>query len=538
MNDNFEQGPSESKGPLEQTLMTLRRHRRLIVLCVVITGIVAIFASVIQTKQYTSTASLLFRENTAATSIFGSNNASPVGTDAIREAATNVELVSLKVVSAKTADAIGEGMSADDVQAAVAVGAQGQSDLVLVGATDPDPALAREIANTFAAEFIKFRAKADRSQLLKAKRLAEQEYASLSSQAKEGPRGAQLSTGAERLGILASLQTGNAELVQPAELPGSPTSPKPIRNALVGLFLGLLLGVALAFLSERLNRQLRTPEEAEASFGYPVLGEIPESRAITESNAGHGRDSLPFVEEEAFRLVRASLRYFSVDADIRILLVTSGTAGAGKTTLAWNLARVAARSSRVVLLETDLRNPGIARMDSQLAGPGLAEMLTHQVTLDEATQTVDLGTPDTPSNGTPQGAPQPSLDVITAGSTPPNPAELLESQGMADVLVQLRERYEFVVVDTPPIAVVSDTFPLIGQVDGVIVVARMKMTSRESAEELRDQLTRLDAPMLGVVANGVKTGRAESYGYGYSHDADQEAGASGSAGQRQTTGPG
>lgn len=445
-----------------------------------------------------------------ANSVFGSDTSTPVGQDAIRAAATNVELVGLHVVSDRTAKAMNGGIEATDVESAVSVEPQGQSDLVLVKATDPDPRIAQQIANNFAQEFIRFRATADRSQLLKAKRLAEREYAQLDPAAKDGPRGDQLSRGAERLGILASLQTGNAELVQPAELPNEPSSPKPMRNGVIGAFLGLLLGVGLAFLTERLNRRVRTSKEVGEAFQLPVLGEVPESKAINGSNEGHGSSPLPFAEEEAFSMIRASLRYFSVDHEIKSLLITSSSAGVGKSTIAWNLARVAAKSSNVVLLESDLRNPSFARVDSRIYGPGLAEVLTHQVSLDNAIQSIPLGQLAPIDGYSPD-----FVHVVAAGSSPPNPAELLESQGMADVIAQLKERFDFVVIDTPPIAVVSDSFPLVGQVDGVVVVARMRETSRESAAELRNQLERLDAPALGVVANGVKASRSDRYGYGY-----------------------
>lgn len=498
----------EAESPLVGLLSALRRHVVLILACIFLTGAFAVVVSLLQTKEYTSVASLLFRDDTAANSVFGAENAPSIGQDAVREAATNVELVSLNVISDRTAARLGGEITADQIGSAVNVSAQGQSDLVLVEATDPDPETSRRIANTFAAEFISFRATADRSRLLKAKRLADREYAALSESAKQGPRGEQLSRGAERLGILASLQTGNAELVQPAELPTSPSSPKPVRNGVIGAFLGLLLGIGLAFLAERLNRRLRTPDEAGEAMRLPVLGVVPESKEISGSESG--TDPLPFEEEEAFRMIRASLRYFSVDEEVTTLLVTSSAAKAGKSTLAWNLARVAARTAKVALVEADLRNPAIARRVSTLQGPGLAEVLTNQASLAEATQTVGSVEGEPTLNGR-----TPRLDVITAGTVPPNPADLLESQRMADVIGQLEQSHDFVVVDTAPIGVVSDAFPLIGRVDGVIVVVRMFDTTRDSADELRQQLERLNASTLGVVANGVRSGRGGGYGYGY-----------------------
>jgi capsular exopolysaccharide synthesis family protein len=172
---------------------------------------------------------------------------------------------------------------------------------------------------------------------------------------------------------------------------------------------------------------------------------------------------------------------------------------------------VAATSSKVVIVETDLRNPSLSRQHGLSAGPGLAELLTHQIELDEAIQTKPIAAGG--NNG--KGVAERALDVIVAGANPPNPAELIESQTMSEVLAQLRERYELIVIDTAPVGVVSDAFPLLREVDGAIVVARMDKTTRDHAEGLREQLERLNAPVLGVDPTPNKQRRGGKYGYGY-----------------------
>jgi len=488
--------------------MILRRRAGLIVLCVVVTTGAAFGFSELQQKEYSASASLLFRNPGFAEELFGTTP-SPTNPVPAREAATNVKLVGLAVVAERTAKQL-KGLSAGEVAGMVSVSSEGEAELVAVTATSPDPAQAKLVANTFALQFIAFRAGTDRAKLLQAKRLAERSLARLSAAERAGARGQSLSRGAGKLGILASLQTGNAELVQPAGLPTSPTSPKPVRNGILGALLGLLLGIGLAFLLERLNRRLRDPEEAREAFDLPVLGTVPESKAIMASNQGTVAAEMPFVENEAFRMLRASLRYFNVDRDVRLVLVASDGAEAGKSTVAWNLARVAASSSKVVVMETDLRNPSLARQHGLGVGPGLAELLTHQIELDEAIQTKQLAGG---SNG--KDADERTLDVMVAGAIPPNPAELIESQTISEVLAQLGERYDLVVIDTAPLGVVSDAFPLLRQVGGVIVVARMDRTTRDAAERMRERLGRLEAPVLGIVANGIKVRRGGKYGYGY-----------------------
>jgi capsular exopolysaccharide synthesis family protein len=506
--EQLEQGSRQAD--LERVLGVLRRRARLIGLCFVVVAVAAFGLSQLQTKQYSASASLLFRDPAFAEELFGTStlNAAP---DPAREAATNQWLVGLKVVGERTSEHL-SGLSPNEVSAMVSVSpAAGEADAVDVTATSSDPREARVVANSFARQFIAFRAGTERSKLIQAKRLAEQSFDNLSPDQQAGPRGEALSRGAEKLGILASLQTGNAELVQPANLPTSPSSPKPVRNGVLGAILGLLIGIGLAFLFERLNRRLRDPEEAREAFGLPVLGTVPESKAIDASNHGPTSPDLPFVENEAFRMLRASLRYFNIDREIRSVLIASYGAEVGKSTVAWNLARVAATSSKVVIVETDLRNPSLARQHGLTTGPGLAELLTHQIELDKAIQTKPIATGG--NNG--KGAAERVLDVIVAGANPPNPAELLESQTMSEVLAQLSERYELIVVDTAPVGVVSDAFPLLREVDGAIVVARMDKTTRDHAEGLREQLERLNAPVLGIVANAIKQRRGGKYGYGY-----------------------
>jgi capsular exopolysaccharide synthesis family protein len=494
---------------LERLLAVLRRRIVLIVLCVGLFSTAAVIGSLLQEEKYSATASLLFRNPGFAQDLFGGSAAATVSTDPTREAATNARLVQLDVVGDRTATRV-KGLSADEVADMISVSGANESDVVSVTATSPNPGVSRRVANTFARQFIAFRAGTDRSKLLKAKLLAEREFARLAPVEQSGARGEALSRSAEKLGILASLQTGNAELVQPASLPTSPSSPRPARNGIFSAVLGLFFGVVLAFVLERLNRRLRDPGEANEAFELPVLGTVPESKAIMASNQGAAAPELPFIENEAFRMLRASLRYFNVDHDLRSVLVTSDHAGVGKSTVAWNLARVAATSSKAVIVETDLRNPTLARQHGLRAGPGLAELLTRQVELDEAVQAKPLA-----GNGNGTQAENRALDVIVAGSLPPNPAELIESQTMNEVLSQLTERYELVVVDTAPVGVVSDAFPLVREVDGVIVVARMGESTRDGAIRLTEQLKRLDAPVLGVVANAVKVKRGGKYGDGY-----------------------
>lgn len=490
-------------------LRVLRRRAGLIALCFVVTAGAAVGFSLLQEKQYTASASLLFRDPGFDQKVFGSSVLN-LGTDPTREAATNVKLVGLDAIADRTAKALGHGLTGPEVQGEVSVEAQGQANVVAVRGTNHDPRFAAKLANTFAEEFIVFRRDADRKKITEAQRLVERDLEKLSASERAGEQGRSLQDQVKKLQVLAALQTGNAELVQTADVPTSPSSPKTKRNGILGAFLGLLLGVGLAALFERLNRRLRETEELAEAYDLPVLGTIPESETLASVTDG---SALPFAEAEAFRLIRARLRYFNVDHDVRTLLVTSSASADGKTTVAWNLARTAAGGgdAKVLLLEADLRNPGLSRQHPPLgAGPGLAELLTHGVDLSGATQKVAV---EDRSNGE---APKRELDVIVAGSIPPNPAELIESHRMAELLEQLAESYDLVVIDTPPTSLLADAFPLMRQVSGVIIVGRLGKSTRDGAAHLKSELEKLGAPVLGVVANAVRTRRGR-YGYGYGY---------------------
>lgn len=498
----------DDPGDLERILTVLRRRAGLIIFCTLLTAAAAVVFSLLQEKKYTATASLLFRDPGFSKTLFGGEGVSLTGSDAARQAATNVQLVRLSVISERTAQALDTDLTGEQIKDRVEVAAEGQSDVVTIEATDPNPEQAQAIANTFAQEFIDFRADADRTKLLDAKRLAERQYNRLTPEERAGPRGAQLSRGAERLGILASLQTGNAELVQSADLPETPSSPKPRRNGILGLIVGLMSGIGLALLLERFNRAVRTAAEASAIFNLPVLGTIPESKAIVYANTGASDPSLPFGETEAFRMLRASLQYFNVDKGLTTLMITSASSQEGKSTVAWNLALAAATRNSVLLLETDLRNPSLSRQHGISPGPGLAELLTHQIALDSVIQDHPVHAP-----GGAQYQAEATLKVIVGGTTPPNPAELLESQAMKRLLDQLTEAYDLVVIDTAPAGIVADALPLAPLVDGVLIVTRIDHSSKDQAKDVASRLRQLDAPLLGVVANAVPTVGKKRYGY-------------------------
>lgn len=492
---------------LERVVAILRRRSRLIFLCFVLATGSAIVFSLVQRKQYSASASLLFRDPGFDQKLFNSTFQQP-NTDPAREAATNVQLVTLETVAAKTSRALGGRPKPTAISNKVSASSEGESNVVSVTATDSQPRFATKLANTFAQEFIAFRRDADQSKVRQAQQLVQSQLQALPPDKRDSDDARALKARADQLQVLAALQTGNAELVQRATVPSSPSSPNLKLNALLGALFGLLIGGGLAVLLERLDKRLRTTEDLEHAYGLTLLGGVPKSRALT-SGRGTGPAPAGF-EHEAFRMLRARLRYFNVDRHVRSVLVTSYAAEEGKSTIAWHLACTAAMSggSKVLLLEADMRRPVLAAWHTLDSSPGLAEAITHDIALEEVIQRVAIG-PQTNGPGT-----SAELDVIVAGAIPPNPSEMIESRKMGEILRELTQRYDVVIVDTPPTSLVADSIPLMNQVEGVIVVGRVGQVTRDSAAELREQLAAMGAPALGLVANMVPE-RGDTYNYGY-----------------------
>jgi polysaccharide biosynthesis transport protein len=500
-------------------LLALRRRWPVVLLLVLLTPGIAIALSLSKEKQYEASASLLFRDPQLDQKLFGATVFAP-SNDPAREAATNVKLVSLEVVSARTSRKLAGRLTPDEIQSKIQVKPEGQSDVASITATDPDPRFAALLANQFAQEFIAFRRDADRSKIASAQQLVQAQLKAGPGENANADQLKSLRTQAEQLQILAALQTGNAELVQRAQIPTSPATPRPVRDGFVGLIVGILLAIAAAVGLEAVDRRLRNPREIGAAFGRPVLGAIPESRSIgrtARERQPFERKALDTAEAEAFRMLRANLRYFNIDEEIKSVLITSAAPGDGKSTVALHLARTAAESgSRVLLLEADLRRPSLGKQIGMTRPAGLSQVLSGSLDLADAVRHVQVGKEDGDGE-------RRVLDVLLSGQTPPNPSDLIESTRMRSLIGAAEGSYDLVVIDTPPTSLVSDAIPLITQVTGVIVVTRLGRTTRQQAEHLRLQLESLNANTLGVVVNAVgrRAGYGYGYGYGYTTPADK-----------------
>jgi succinoglycan biosynthesis transport protein ExoP len=489
---------------LDRGLHFLRRRGLWILLCVLLAAGAAFALSKRQTKEYTATAAVVFNENLLSQQIAGLQPA--VSNNAVGEQATNVKLLQLGDTATKTAAILGHGQTPEAVKNSVTITAVGTTNVVDVAATSTSPGLAAVIANTYARQYVKQQRRNTKEYVSIALASVEHQLEELTPDQAVGPVGLALEGRAQSLRILDRLQSGDVRLAQAASPPTSPSSPKVARNTIVGAVLGLLIGFAIALLLERLDRRIKEPTDLESIYGLPLLGVIPESDPLSNESSW---DDLSAGEAEAFRMVRAQLRYFNVDRDLRTLLVISPSKGDGKTTVSRRLAEAAsAMGAATLLVEGDLRAPTLSAQFSIPSGAGLADVLTGAARLEEVVHTLNVG----PSTG---GIVH-RMDVLAAGSMlAPNPAELMESLAMRSLLEQVRATYEFVVIDTAPLTAVSDAFPLLGKADGIVIVGHMRNPA-DRARSLHETLKKAGGVALGVVANGYKgRGSNSPYAYGY-----------------------
>jgi polysaccharide biosynthesis transport protein len=503
-----DQAPAVSTSTLHAFLSLARRRAVIIAVCAVLAADVALLLAVSQQPLYQASARVLLTYENFAAALTSTPDASGVLQQPERIAQTQVSLARLPTLANRTLRAAGlPRNSASDFLAASSVSVEPNADLLTFRVRDADPGLAARLATEYGRQFTAYRRTLDTAALRQARTEVEASLTRLRAAGDDrGALYAELVEREKQLRTLESLQTSSAYLVDPATR-GVQVEPRPVRNAVLGFLLGLIVGFGLAYLWDRLDTRVRSGDEMEAHLQLPLLGSVATqarqpARSLAMLAEGDGAAA------EGYRVLRNSIELASLDRHVRVLMITSAVAGEGKSTTAANLAIAFARAGkRVVLVDLDLRDPDQHRFFDVAGRPGLTDVILGKATMDEALATIAVTDHEASpvawernGGGTVGGV----LDVVTMGPLPPDPGEFVGGQALGRALDELRARSDLVLLDCSPLLGVGDAVVLSLKSDAMIVVTRLGVTRTPMLREVRRVLEACRAYKLGFVLVGAR----------------------------------
>jgi non-specific protein-tyrosine kinase len=517
-----------SRSELWRYLAIVRKWGWLIAAATILGGLAGFIGSKLQTPIYQASTTLLINEAPSTRS--GVDYNSLLASE--RLARTYVQLMTERMVLEDVIPRLQNRTSVEWLKGNIAVSVVRDTQLMQVSVEHPNPVDAADIANTLAAVFAAKVKEMQATRYQDSKDNLAVQVAALDQQIQQtraqldglAAEPAQVDSRSRLEAQLAQYQQSYATLLQTYEqirfaeaqtssnvtqvelaVPNpSPIRPRTSSNTLLAAVVGLLLALGAAFLIEMLDDTLKHTSQLAQAANLPVLGFIP----FFETE-GDGARSLIVATQprspiaERFRSLRTSIQFASVDKPLRTLLVTSPAPGDGKTTVAANLAvAVAQGSHRVALVDADLRRPSLHKAVSVPNTGGMSDLFVQ---------------PKVFLNGSMQATLTDGLQVLTGGQRPPNPAELMGSDRMLDILGAVAQEADLVIIDSPPVTSVTDAVVLAPRVDGVVLVVRPGMTKLAAAREAILDLRRAGANVLGLVVNGVKAEDAQYYYSSYYH---------------------
>ena len=528
----------------ERQGMTLRdyvqvvvRRAWLIALIVVVATGSAYFLSARQPKMYAATAKIMYAAPlNAANALTGQSAVDPYGQqDALQSVAT---AISNPVLQQRTAALVARQAPAP---AHFALTAQVESTtsttnlvdtVVDINATGSAPKTAQVAANAYATTFIAWRKQIELAQINSALSALQAQMAAFKTTvARQSSNYLLLMQSVQALALRKATATGDFSVVVPAALPSAPYAPRPLRNAILGLAVGLFVALGLAFLLEQYDTKLRSHREVAELLRLPIVGRVPRigKKAITADPLAVVHDASG-AAAESLRLLRSNLDYLDVDGALSTVLVTSYMRGEGKSVTVCNLGvTLAMGGRRVVIIDADLRRPSVHRYMGLPNKVGLSSVVAGKVPLVEALQGYNLPPLDWSSNGgghsgngSGSAASAPvvgdadkarRLFILTSGPQPPNPGEIVASKRFGAVLAELKQaKVDFVLIDTPAFVSVSDAAAIAPHVDGVFMLVSMDgPTSKPMLAEAREFLDQLPTRKLGVIVVREKAARNDYY---------------------------
>jgi succinoglycan biosynthesis transport protein ExoP len=512
---------------LRDYLRVVRRRKWIILQAVLLVPAVAVGLSLRQEKVYKATSQVLLVQQNPADQFNGINPSSSQPAD--RQAQTQADLARVPQVAQRTLDLAGVHQPVDQFLGHSSAAAKTNSDLLELSAWDHQPQVAVNLARAYAKAFAGYRADLDTAPYQTAKGRADTQLRAMVAEGGKGTAAYQeLQAKRDQLDQYVALLTRNAV---PVKVPDQAvqTQPRPVRNGILGLALGIVLGIGLAFLREALDTRVRSADEVGEKLGLPLLSRAPAPpRTLRNSNRLVMMAEPHGVHAEAFRTLRTNIEFVNLDVHARTIMITSAIQAEGKSTTAANLAIAFARmGKRVALVDLDLRRPFLDKFFDFGDRPGLTHVARGHFSIEAATLHVAL-TPDEDAervavpadaigqgNGTNgHGNLEGVLDVISSGPLPPDGGDFVGSKAVADLIGTLRDRYDLVLIDSPPLLRVNDATALSTRVDAIMIVARLETLRRPILKELARVLDSIRAPKLGFVVTGIGS-TDEDYAYQY-----------------------
>jgi len=451
----------EEQLDLFQLARILIKRKIAVIVGILIGLIIAVSINIYIKPQYEASTQMLFSQGQEASQNQPIQESYQAVLLSERLAQTFSQIISSRTLAERVIDRLKLRIAPEDLEKKVSADPVKDTQLIKLTITDTSPTRARMLANVYTYEFISMTEKAVHHSPLV-----------------------------------------NISIIEKAAVPSKPVQPKPVLNLILGLCMGFMLGFGFAFLLEMLDTTIKETEEVEKLIGITSLGNVPKISKPLLLDNDNDRSS------ESFRSIRTNLQYLNFDQSIKTLIVTSPNMGEGKTTTALNLAVVFAQAgTKVLLVDCDLRRPMVGKLFNRDQSKGLSNILVGAA--------ADAGS-------TLLSTDEEGLHIITSGPIPPNPADLLNSGRMDSLLADLKDQFDLVILDCPPVLGISDTLILASKADAVLAVASFGKTKKTDIVGTRDALGKVGARIVGFIMNGIPYDKRSGY-YSYRSYAGHQA---------------
>jgi Mrp family chromosome partitioning ATPase len=507
--------PAGRQLDLSDYLRVLRRRKWQVLGTALLITLLTLGLSLSKSKVFRASSEVLLSRADIAAAVTGTAQNPNLSEDPARYAQTQASVArSPAVALIAIADSKIRGRTAGQLLAESSVTPNANADVLVFKVDDANPTLAAQLVNAYATAFASYKLRLDTTALERARLQLSRQIESLRKSKQEAtPQYRNLVNSEQQLHTMQLLQSQDTVLGHPSA--GSQVKPTPARDTMLGLGFGLLIGIGLAFALEALDRRVRSEEEIEEVLRLPLLARVPKAPATARERTLSMVDDPRSGHAEAIRRLATSISFVTTERSAKLFMITSAVQREGKSTTVANLGVALARAGHsVALVDLDLRQPALASFFGIHRLNGVTDVARGLAPLEAVLTPIELPAVDRNSPPLAGEASLPgSLAVLPSGPLPVSPGEFVASEAVASrVLAPLRDKFDLVLLDTPPICVVGDAAALSPRADAVLVVARLGVLTRPALRDLNRQLAACAAPAVGVVISAADVPTA----YGYS----------------------